>query len=77
FLFMLPPQKKEMQELKKKGGKSKLAGAILVVLFFGALGFAMTSSFMSVYPATKCYRIAGGNGIFDKDGNCPRPTPKK
>ncbi|KAF0685280.1 Aste57867_22795 [Aphanomyces stellatus] len=78
FLFMLPPQKKEMQELKKKGGKSKLAGYILVVLFVVALGFAMTSSFMAVYPATKCYRIAGGDGKFDsKTGACPRPPPRK
>ncbi|KAF0699502.1 Aste57867_9924 [Aphanomyces stellatus] len=77
FLVMLPPQKKEMQELKKKGGKSKLAGVILVVLFFAGLGFAMTSNFMSIYPSTKCYRIAGGNGIKDKNGNCPIPPPKK
>ncbi|KAF0691518.1 Aste57867_17281 [Aphanomyces stellatus] len=33
WLFMLPPQKKEMQELKKKGGKSKAAGITLIVLF--------------------------------------------
>ncbi|KAF0692871.1 Aste57867_16098 [Aphanomyces stellatus] len=78
WLFMLPPQKVEMQALKKKGGKSKLAGAILVVLFFSCLAFSMTSSIMSIYPSTKCYRIAGGNGIKDPiTGNCPIQAPKK
>ncbi|KAF0705014.1 Aste57867_7168 [Aphanomyces stellatus] len=78
FLFMLPPQKKEMQELKKKGGKSKLAGYILIIMSLCALSFAMTSNFMSIYPSTKCYRIAGGNGKLDtKTGKCPVPPPRK
>ncbi|KAF0708979.1 Aste57867_6139 [Aphanomyces stellatus] len=78
FLFMLPPQKKQMQELKKKGGTSKLAGYILIITSLLALGFAMTSNFMSVYPSTKCYRIAGGNGKLDpKTGGCPLPAPRK
>ncbi|CAK4832628.1 unnamed protein product [Aphanomyces euteiches] len=65
FLVMLPPQKKELQELKQRGGKSKLAGSILVFLFVGVLTFSMISSIMSIYPSTKCYRIAGGNGKLD------------
>ncbi|KAF0699501.1 Aste57867_9923 [Aphanomyces stellatus] len=77
FLVMLPPQKGPLQELKKKGGKSKLMGAILVIAFFGCLTFSMISNFMSIYPSTKCYRIAGGNGIKDKNGNCPLPPPRK
>ncbi|KAF0715092.1 Aste57867_3572 [Aphanomyces stellatus] len=78
WLFMLPPQRAQVQELKKKGGKSKLAGVILVVLFFGVLSVAMTSNFMSIYPSTKCYRIAGGNGKLDtRTGKCPRPAPRK
>ncbi|KAH9096414.1 hypothetical protein LEN26_017487 [Aphanomyces euteiches] len=65
FLVLLPPQKKEMQELKRTGGKSKLAGYILVFLFLACLTFSMVSSFMSIFPSTKCYRVAGGNGKLD------------
>ncbi|KDO21700.1 hypothetical protein SPRG_13038 [Saprolegnia parasitica CBS 223.65] len=68
WLWMLPPQKAQMQELKKRGGKSKLAGALLVVVFFGALSFAMTSNIMAILPSTKCYRIAGGKGTVN--GSC-------
>ncbi|OQR82470.1 Folate-Biopterin Transporter (FBT) Family [Achlya hypogyna] len=71
WLFMLPPQKEAMQELKKRGGSSKLAGGALVVVFFMALIFSVTTNFMSVYPSTKCYRIAGGKGTVN--GSCPLP----
>ncbi|OQS01919.1 folate-Biopterin Transporter (FBT) family [Thraustotheca clavata] len=70
WLFMLPPQKEEMQELKRRGGSSKLAGAILVVMFTLALAFSVTTNFMSIYPSTKCYRIAGGKGTVN--GTCPK-----
>ncbi|OQR85225.1 transmembrane protein [Achlya hypogyna] len=70
WLFMLPPQKEAMQELKKRGGKSKLAGGILIFVFFVALAFSVTTSFMSVYPSTKCYRIAGGKGRVN--GSCTK-----
>ncbi|OQR96952.1 folate-Biopterin Transporter (FBT) family [Achlya hypogyna] len=72
WLFMLPPQKAEMQALKKRGGQSKLAGVLLIVLFFGAIGFSLTSNIMAIYPSTKCYRIAGGKGT--KNGSCLVPT---
>ncbi|OQR89569.1 transmembrane protein [Achlya hypogyna] len=69
WLFMLPPQKEAMQELKRKGGKSALAGWILIVVFMCALGFSVVTNFMSIFPSTKCYRIAGGKG-FKPDGTC-------
>ncbi|KAF0712697.1 hypothetical protein As57867_004706, partial [Aphanomyces stellatus] len=65
WLFMLPPQKQQMQELKKKGGKNKLAGITLVVLFVCCLAFSVTTNIMSIFPSTKCYRIVGGNCILD------------
>ncbi|OQR93155.1 Folate-Biopterin Transporter (FBT) Family [Achlya hypogyna] len=68
WLFMLPPQKEAMQELKKRGGSSKLAGGALVLVFFGALTFSVVTNFMSIYPSTKCYRIAGGKGTTN--GSC-------
>ncbi|ETV78626.1 hypothetical protein H257_08118 [Aphanomyces astaci] len=74
WLFMLPPQKQQVQELKARGGKSKLAGVILITFFTAALAFSVTTSVMSIYPSTKCYRIAGGNGVLDpKTSKCPMP----
>ncbi|ETV90198.1 hypothetical protein H310_14964 [Aphanomyces invadans] len=78
WLWMLPPQRQQMQELKKKGGKSPLAGILLIVIFTSCLAFSVTSSIMSIYPSTKCYRIAGGNGKLDpKTGKCPAVMAKK
>ncbi|KAF0697326.1 Aste57867_11985 [Aphanomyces stellatus] len=78
WLFMLPPQKAPMQELKRYGGKSKLAGVVLLSVFFVCLVFSVTTSIMSIFPSTKCYRIVGGNGILDPvTGKCPAAKSKK
>ncbi|RHY14906.1 hypothetical protein DYB25_009281 [Aphanomyces astaci] len=78
WLWMLPPQRLQMQELKKKGGKSPLAGIILLSVFLVCLSFSVTTSIMSIYPSTKCYRIAGGNGKMDPNtGVCPAVKAKK
>jgi hypothetical protein len=74
FLFLIPPQKAQMQELKKLGGKSKLAGVIFVTVFVLCLLFALTTNIMSIFPSTRCHRIAGGDGQYDADGKCPEPT---
>ncbi|RHZ27234.1 hypothetical protein DYB37_012571 [Aphanomyces astaci] len=72
WLFLLPPQKAEIQALKAQGGKSKVAGVLLVVIFLFCLSFAVSSNIMSIFPSTKCLRIAGGNGVLDpKTGKCP------
>ncbi|RHY02911.1 hypothetical protein DYB36_005791 [Aphanomyces astaci] len=72
WLFLLPPQKTEIQALKARGGKSKVAGALLVVIFLFCVSFAVSSNIMTIFPSTKCYRIAGGNGVLDpKTGKCP------
>ncbi|RHZ09344.1 hypothetical protein DYB26_009095 [Aphanomyces astaci] len=72
WLFLLPPQKMEVQALKARGGKSKVAGVILVVTFVVCVSFTVTTSIMSIFPLTKCYRVAGGNGVLDpKTGKCP------
>ncbi|RQM29409.1 hypothetical protein B5M09_013708, partial [Aphanomyces astaci] len=70
WLFLLPPQKAEVQALKARGGKSKVAGVILVSTFVVCVSFTVTTSIMSIFPLTKCYRVAGGNGVLDpKTGN--------
>ncbi|KAH9157598.1 hypothetical protein LEN26_003175, partial [Aphanomyces euteiches] len=78
WLFMLPPQRLPLQELKRTGGKSKIAGALLIILFIACLAFSVTSSIMAIYPSTKCYRIAGGNGVLDPvTHKCPKVASKK
>ncbi|ETW00929.1 hypothetical protein H310_06584 [Aphanomyces invadans] len=78
WLWMLPPQREPMQELKRKGGKSKLAGIVLIVVFLSCISFSVTSSIMAIYPSTKCYRIAGGNGKLDPTtGKCPVVKSRK
>ncbi|KAF0708700.1 Aste57867_6254 [Aphanomyces stellatus] len=71
-LLLLPPQKGPMQELKRNGGKSNLAGVLVILGFLATLAFATTSNIMAIFPTTRCYRIAGGNGVLDpKTGQCP------
>jgi hypothetical protein len=78
FLFMLPPQRIPLQELKKKGGQSKLAGVILILVFVTTLSISVASAIMSIYPETRCLRIAGGNGVTDpKTGKCPSVASRK
>ncbi|CAK4688894.1 hypothetical protein LEN26_016458 [Aphanomyces euteiches] len=65
WLFLLPPQRVPLQELKRHGGKSKVAGALFVLLFVVCLAFSVASNILSIFPSTKCYRIAGGDGKVD------------
>lgn len=65
FLPMLPPQKKETQRLKEKGGTSRLMG-IFTVLYVGfAMVWSVMTNLMTMYPSTKCLKIAGGDGCKD------------
>ncbi|KDO25645.1 hypothetical protein SPRG_08944 [Saprolegnia parasitica CBS 223.65] len=68
WLFLLPPQKAALRHLKQHGTPSAAAGATVVVVFVLALLLSVTTNFMSIYPATKCYRIAGGHGTVN--GTC-------
>ena len=62
WLILLPRQKKECQELKKRGGSSKIAGTISIVIALTAFIYAITSNILSIFPTTSCLRIAGGRG---------------
>ncbi|ETV67821.1 hypothetical protein H257_16058 [Aphanomyces astaci] len=73
WLFLLPPQKAEVKALKARGGKRKVAGFILVSVFFFCVSFTVSSNIMSIFPSTKCYRVAGGNGVlYPNTGKCPQ-----
>ncbi|OQR83229.1 transmembrane protein [Achlya hypogyna] len=68
WLWLLPPQKEALLAMKRRGDRSRAAGATVVVVFFAALVLSVTTNFMSIYPATKCYRLAGGQGTVN--GSC-------
>ncbi|EQC37716.1 hypothetical protein SDRG_04743 [Saprolegnia diclina VS20] len=68
WLFLLPPQREALRSLKQHGTPSAVAGATLILVFVLALLLSVTTNFMSIYPSTKCYRIAGGHGTVN--GTC-------
>ncbi|KAF0698942.1 Aste57867_10464 [Aphanomyces stellatus] len=70
WLWMLPPQKEALQHLKVHGGRSRVAGGLLIVVFVFTVILSVTSNLLSIFPTTKCYRIAGGNGVVGPDGHC-------
>lgn len=61
-LPLLPPQKKECHELRKRGKPSALIGGICILVVSWALIWSVTTNLMSVFPQTACYKIAGGQG---------------
>ncbi|ETV71441.1 hypothetical protein H257_13324, partial [Aphanomyces astaci] len=62
WLVLLPPQKAHLQRLKKYGVKSPLAGVLCICLFLSFLVFSVVTNLMSIFPSTRCHRIAGGKG---------------
>ncbi|KAF0708602.1 hypothetical protein As57867_006277, partial [Aphanomyces stellatus] len=62
WLFLLPRQKQELQELKRTGSKSPLAAVLIIVAFITCLVFSMTVNILAIFPSTKCLRVAGGPG---------------
>ncbi|GAB9471092.1 Transmembrane protein [Globisporangium polare] len=62
LLPLLPAQKAQTQELRRKGGSSWAMGVFTVVYVTFALGWSLMTNVLSIYPSTKCLRIAGGRG---------------
>ncbi|OQS03785.1 transmembrane protein [Thraustotheca clavata] len=71
FLPLLPPQKAAVQWLKKRGGSNPCAAVVIVTVYFLTLTFSISTSIMSLYPSTSCWRIAGGDGhrVVDAKNN--------
>ncbi|OQR83965.1 transmembrane protein [Achlya hypogyna] len=63
FLPLLPPQKAAVQWLKKRGGTNWYAAVAVVVIYILTLTASVSTSIMSLYPSTSCWRIAGGDGV--------------
>ncbi|KAG3015901.1 hypothetical protein PC120_g11922 [Phytophthora cactorum] len=62
FLFLLPPQKAETQELVRKGGHSKLLGGVTVFYLSFSLVWSIMTNIMAMFDSTSCLIIAGGTG---------------
>jgi hypothetical protein len=62
FLFLLPKQKQETQELLHKGGKSKLIGGVTVFYLCFAIVWSIMTNIMAMFDSTSCLLIAGGTG---------------
>ncbi|CAK4191931.1 unnamed protein product [Aphanomyces euteiches] len=61
-LFLLPPQKRAVQNLKRYGGSNTLAAAIVIAAVFACFAFAILANLLSIFPSTSCLWIAGGSG---------------
>ncbi|OQS06556.1 tRNA(Ile)-lysidine synthase [Thraustotheca clavata] len=60
FSFFLPPQKVQLHELQRSGGKYPLVGGLVLCFCFCMLVYSITCSFLSMFKSTKCLVIAGG-----------------
>ncbi|RLN79282.1 hypothetical protein BBJ28_00015678 [Nothophytophthora sp. Chile5] len=62
FLFLLPRQKEETQELIRKGGKSKILGGLTIFYLSFSLVWSIMTNIMAIFDSTSCLVIAGGTG---------------
>ncbi|GLD96489.1 hypothetical protein PINS_up024145 [Pythium insidiosum] len=60
FLVWLPQQKRQAQELKRHGGKSKAMGMITVFYCLFALVWSIMTNLFAIFESTKCLKITGG-----------------
>ncbi|KAG7389429.1 hypothetical protein PHYBOEH_007445 [Phytophthora boehmeriae] len=66
WLPLLPPQKRETQELKQRAGKWFWGGVATVAIFTFAFLWSVTTNLLSVFPGTACLTLAGGAGCKPK-----------
>jgi hypothetical protein len=62
FLFWLPRQKEETQQLLRRGGTSKLLGGVTVGYLVFAIVWSVMTNIMAIFDSTSCLIIAGGTG---------------
>ncbi|RLN66763.1 hypothetical protein BBJ29_000028 [Phytophthora kernoviae] len=62
FVFLLPRQKYETQELKRTGGKSQWAGIVTIIVFAFCFVWSIMTNLMTIFTSTSCLKIAGGTG---------------
>ncbi|TMW59210.1 hypothetical protein Poli38472_007355 [Pythium oligandrum] len=62
FLYWLPPQKAETQELIRTGGSNKWLGGLTLLYIAFAFVWSVMVNLMGIFDSTSCLIIAGGNG---------------
>jgi hypothetical protein len=62
FVVWLPRQKAEARELKRTGRRSQLMGTFTITYVVFAFCWTVMTNILSLWPSTKCLRIAGGTG---------------
>ncbi|TMW57523.1 hypothetical protein Poli38472_003448 [Pythium oligandrum] len=62
FVLLLPRQKAETQELKRKGEKSYLIGNLTLAMLVFVFIWSIMTNLMSIFPSTACLKVAGGSG---------------
>eukprot|EP00644_Phytophthora_capsici_P006288 jgi/Phyca11/18035/fgenesh1_pg.PHYCAscaffold_32_\ len=62
FLFLLPRQKEETQELARTGGSNRILGGITIFYLAFSLVWSVTANTLAVFDSTSCLVIAGGTG---------------
>ncbi|OQR83930.1 folate-Biopterin Transporter (FBT) family, partial [Thraustotheca clavata] len=69
WVLLLPPQKEQVAELKKNGGRQPHVAASIFYTLFVIMCVSITSNLMTMFESTKCAILAGGDG-------CPDDMPK-
>ncbi|ETO72782.1 hypothetical protein F444_11231 [Phytophthora nicotianae P1976] len=62
FLFLLPKQKLDTQELARTGGSSKILGGLTIAYLSFSLVWSVTVNTLAIFDSTSCLLIAGGTG---------------
>ena len=66
-LPLLPNQKDEAQERKRKWEKRDAYAYVSMGLVLAGLVYSVTVNFLAMFPSTMCLKIAGGEGCGDDD----------
>ena len=66
-LPLLPDQKDEAQERKRKWEKRDAYAYVSMTLVAVGLVYSVTVNFLAMFPSTMCLQIAGGEGCGDDD----------
>ena len=66
-LPLLPNQKDEAQERKRKWDKKDAYAYVTVGLVAVGLVYSTTVNFLAMFPSTMCLRLAGGDGCAADD----------
>ncbi|KAF0714784.1 Aste57867_3690 [Aphanomyces stellatus] len=71
-LVLLPAQKREARALKRDGGTYPWIGFWTLVVTGASLVFGVVTNLFTIFPSTKCLRLAGGPGCHRANNGTTR-----